>query len=90
MKLILDDNGRSLNFAPYTLTRPIGELRVGILTNSERWKKLLPEASISYKTQDYLQDKYGLDINGVTVNACVIPNAEIAEAVRHIKPNETL
>lgn len=90
MKLILDDNGRSLNFAPFTLTRPIGELRVGIMTNSERWKKLLPEASISYKTQDYLQDKYGLDINGVTVNACVIPNAEIAEAVRHIKSNETL
>ncbi len=90
MKLILDDNGRSLNFAPFTLTRPVGELRVGILTNSERWKKLIPEADISFRTQDYLQDKYTMDVNGVTVNACIIPNSEIVDAVRKIKPNETL
>jgi UDP-N-acetylglucosamine diphosphorylase/glucosamine-1-phosphate N-acetyltransferase len=90
MKLILDDNGRSLNFAPFTLTRPVGELRIGIFTNSERWQTLLPEVQISYKTQDYLQDKYNLDINGVTINACIIPNKQIAEAVRNIKPNETI
>lgn len=90
MKLILDDNGRSLNFAPLSLTRPIGELRVGILTNAERWKLLLPQADISYRTQDYLQDKYPMDINGVTVNACIIPDESVVEAVKHIKQNETI
>lgn len=90
MKLILDDNGRSLNFAPLSLTRPISELRVGILTNAERWKRFLPEAEISYRTQDHLQDKYPLDVNGVTVNACIIPDESVVDAVRNIKPNETV
>lgn len=90
MKLILDDNGRNLNFAPLSLTRPVGELRVGIFTNAERWSLLLPEAEISYKTQDYLQDKYPMDINGVTVNACLIPDESVVEAVKNIKPNQTI
>ena len=90
MKLILDDNGRSLNFAPLTITRPIGELRLGIFTNSERWEKLIPESKISYITLKYLQDKYPSDFDGIVVNACVIPNKELAEAVRNIKSNEIL
>lgn len=90
MKLILDDNSRSLNFAPLTLTRPIAELRVGILTNVERWQMLIPEAEISFRTQDYLQDKYPIDIHGVTVNACIFPDEKILEVVKNIKDNETV
>lgn len=90
MKLILDDNDHYLNFAPLTLTRPVGELRIGILTNSERWKLLLPEADIFYATEEYLSEQFPYSANGVKVNACVMPNKELVEAVRHLKPNEIL
>ena len=74
MKIQLHDNGKHLELAPLTLTRPVADLRVGILTNVERWKLLLPDAEISFATEDYLQDRYPRSEGAVRVNANVIPN----------------
>ena len=60
MNLILDDNNLHKSFAPLSLTRPVGNLRVGILTNDERWAHYLPEAKISFKTEDYLSNQFKL------------------------------
>ena len=38
---------------PLTYAKPVSELRIGILTIKEKWEKRL-NASISYKTEDYL------------------------------------
>ena len=53
-KIQLHDDGKHLRFAPLTLTRPVGELRMGILTNSERWKLYVQDAEISFETEEYL------------------------------------
>ncbi|NRA11383.1 MAG: glucose-1-phosphate thymidylyltransferase, partial [Crocinitomicaceae bacterium] len=90
MKIQLDDNGKHLEFAPLTLTRPVGDLRVGIMTNSERWKLLFPLAEISYATEDYLQGKFPKADNAIRVNACVIPDQGIADQVRNIGKNKRL
>lgn len=90
MKLILDDNGKRLNFAPFTLTRPVGNLRIGILTNDERWKCFVPEAQIFFETADYLSDKYAESSTGIYVDAGVIPNADFVHAIIHLKPNHML
>lgn len=45
-------------FLPLTFTRPIAEMRCGILTFSERWQKLLNSQEVYYLTEDYLQEKY--------------------------------
>ncbi|MFT6982372.1 MAG: UDP-N-acetylglucosamine diphosphorylase/glucosamine-1-phosphate N-acetyltransferase [Crocinitomicaceae bacterium] len=90
MKIQLDDNGKHLEFAPLTLTRPVGDLRVGILTNAERWKLLVPEAEISFATEDYLQSKFPKAEGAIRVNACVIPNQNIVDQVRALKPGEDL
>jgi hypothetical protein len=58
MNIILDDNGLHLRFAPLTFTRPVGDLRCGILTNKERWEKWIPEAVVSFETEAYLATKF--------------------------------
>ncbi|MFT6244581.1 MAG: UDP-N-acetylglucosamine diphosphorylase/glucosamine-1-phosphate N-acetyltransferase [Salibacteraceae bacterium] len=90
MKIQLDDNGKHLEFAPLTLTRPVGDLRVGILTNAERWKLLVPDAEISFATEEYLQSKFPKAQDAIRVNACVIPNQNIVDQVRALNPGEDL
>jgi len=90
MRIQLHDNGKHLDFAPLTLTRPVGNLRIGIMTNDERWKLLLPEAEITYETETYLSEKFPFSSNAITVNACVIPTQEIAEEAAKLRGNEEL
>ena len=90
MQINLDDNGLHLRFAPLTLTRPVGNLRMGILTNDERWKMFLPDAKIGFTTEKYLSKKFSCVENGIHVNAAVIPNEEIVAAVMHLENNTAL
>ena len=62
MNIVLHDNGLHLRFAPLTLTRPVGDLRWGIMTNAERWKSWIPEATISFDTEEYLSKKFPREI----------------------------
>ena len=90
MKINLDDNKLHLRFAPLTLTRPLGDLRMGILCNNERWKMYIPEAKIGFTTEKYLQEKFMQLSDAIQVNASVIPNEEIAAAVFNLEDNSTL
>lgn len=85
MKIILADLNAHLRFAPLSLTRPIGDIRVGIFTNFERWTILLPEYEIGFHTESYLSDEFEQLENGVIVNACVIPNEDFVAAVVHLE-----
>lgn len=89
MNVTLHDNNNWLNFAPLTLTRPIGNLRMGILTNDERWHYLLRHVEVGFETQTYLAGKYP-NVGGILVNACVILNREIADAVTMLGQDEEL
>lgn len=92
MNIQLHDNNLHLRFAPLTLTRPIGNLRMGIFTNDERWKLFLPDATISFQTESYLSKKFpysnGSDI--IEINASLIPNEEMVAAIVHLSENEVL
>ena len=85
MKIILADLKAHLRFAPLSLTRPIGDIRVGMFTNYERWSILLPEDEIGFHTESYLSDEFEQLENGVIVNACVIPNEDFVAAVVHLE-----
>ncbi len=89
MNITLHDNYTWMDFAPLTLTRPVGSLRMGILTNEERWKLLLPKAEIGFATEAFLQTKFP-NIVGVEVNACVIPTPKLAKLVTALTENEGL
>lgn len=90
MKINLSDNGLNLRFAPLTLMRPIGNLRMGILTNDERWKKFIPDAEIGFETEKYLSRKFPSVEGGIAVNACVIPNEDFVATVFNLNENQGL
>ena len=54
MKIILFDDKSWGTLRPLTFTRPISELRVGILTIREKWEKRFGD-KVAYLTKDYLQ-----------------------------------
>lgn len=92
MNIILHDNGLHLRFAPLTFTRPVGDLRMGILTNKERWEHWIPEACVSFQTEAYLEKKFprkGGDIE-IEVNGAIIPNEALAAAIILLEDNQVI
>ena len=96
MKINLNDNGLHLRFAPLSLTRPIGNLRMGIFTNDERWRAYLAAfnvgstVEIGFSTEKYLQGKFPKVENAIEVNATLIPNEEVVAAVLQLEEDSTL
>jgi len=79
-----------------TLTRPVGNLRIGIFTNDERWKKLIesfdPEINceIGFTTETYLQGKFQKQQGAIEVNAAIIPNEEIVATLFQLEDGNSL
>lgn len=91
MKIVLHDNGLHLRFAPLTLTRPVGDLRIGGMTNVERWKLVAPGAEIYFETEAYLQGVFpATDNPDLIINAALIPNEEVAAVILNLQENEIL
>lgn len=92
MNIILDDLEGHLTFSPLTLTRPVGNLRIGMFTNDERYKMYFPEATVSYKTEDYLSGKFSLkkENDNYWINASIIPNEELVHLLSSLEMNQTL
>lgn len=88
--ILFDDQFRN-NLLPLIFTRPVSEIRVGILTIAEKWKRYL-QADVSYFTETYLQEKYPLKIGteNIFVNASVCPDEDLAEAIREILEGDAL
>lgn len=92
MRLVLCDDSSHFKFAPITLTRPLGDLRMGIFTAAERWKFLSQEV-LSYRTENpYIKSFYDNEIEGdfLFLNARVIPSAELAASIMSLKIGEEL
>jgi UDP-N-acetylglucosamine diphosphorylase/glucosamine-1-phosphate N-acetyltransferase len=91
MKIVLFDNGLHLRFAPLSLTRPIGDLRIGIMTNTERWKLVESTAEIFFETEGYLNAKFPTTKTAdLFVNGALIPNDEVIAAILALSENEKL
>ena len=60
MQLIFSDAQYWGEFLPLTYTKPIADLRTGILTFSERWQNYQILNEVSYITEDYLQKNINL------------------------------
>lgn len=89
--IILFDNEAREELLPLTFTRPVGELRVGILTIREKWEKGLC-GKASYLTQDYLAKKYPIHIEAenFVIDGSVIPTPELIRLVSQLDLNEAL
>lgn len=89
--IILFDNEARTQLLPLTFTRPVCELRVGILTITEKWEKSL-NGTVSYLTQDYLAEKFPIHIEeeNFVIDGSVIPTPELAKLVNQLDLNEAL
>lgn len=96
MQIIFDDNQLHKALAPFTLTRPVAEIRIGILTIAETWQKMLAKyfdnLEIGYNTAAYLNAKFpaGDAQNGLTINGNIKPTEAIAKKAAELKPGQKL
>lgn len=91
MNYILFDGPFRDNLLPFTYTRPVADIRIGILTIREKWEKYL-KTTTSTLTEAYLTVKYPLvekDEN-VLLNGAYLPNAELVELVCNLKENQAI
>lgn len=95
MNYILFDDENRKNLFPFTLSRPVAEIRVGILTLKEKWDNYL-NAQCAYFTEDYLSKKYeklGKNNEGnpcVYINAAAFPNAELIYEINKLEKDTVL
>ncbi len=88
--ILFDDSARNSLF-PLTLTRPVADLRVGILTIAEKWEKRLKN-NASFLTEGYLQTKfpYLTSENNIFINGSVCPTQALLEAMDKLNEGEML
>ncbi len=90
--ILFDDNTRN-NLLPLTFTRPVADIRIGILTIREKWERMLNEKT-STKTENYLTEKFPIsfkkDANNIWINASVCPNKKLIEEIKKLKVSELL
>jgi UDP-N-acetylglucosamine diphosphorylase/glucosamine-1-phosphate N-acetyltransferase len=91
MNYILFDDASRYTLLPFTHTRPVADIRCGILTMRERWEKLLG-AITSTLTEDYLQTVFPGENgnNNVYINGAVFGSEALADAIKALQPNESL
>ena len=91
MNYILFDGPYRDNLLPFTYTKPVADLRVGILTIREKWELFLKTTTTTV-TEDYLSEKYPmveLEYN-VMINASVIPSKDLVEQIKSLKHNQAI
>ncbi len=91
MNYVLFDGEVRNNLLPFTFTRPVADIRVGILTIREKWERYLGQ-TISTKTEDYLSEKYPLKAGrtNTMINASFLPNPDLIRQVNALKEKEAL
>lgn len=94
MNLLLSDNALHLKFAPLTLTRPLGELRMGMFTSAERWAFLLNiNKEVLFQTENpFIREERNTNPSeeDLIVNATVIPSSKLADEVNQLSVDEML
>ena len=92
MQLVFSDAQYWEDFLPLTFTRPVAEMRMGILTFSERWKKLLDIDEVFYITENYLQDKFKKPEpkQSLFIVPNFFPSDEVLKQIKELQPGEAL
>ncbi|MFT6064366.1 MAG: UDP-N-acetylglucosamine diphosphorylase/glucosamine-1-phosphate N-acetyltransferase [Paraglaciecola sp.] len=91
MNYILFDGDVRNSLLPFTYTKPVADLRVGILTIREKWEKYLSLTTTTI-TEEYLEEKYPmveLEEN-ILINASFCPTKSLVAKVKNLSKNEAI
>ena len=91
MNYILFDGSARNQLLPFTYTRPVADIRVGILTIREKWEKMLGFTT-STVTEDYLIDKFPMIEmeQNIFINASVLPTKFLVSLIQNLSENKAL
>jgi UDP-N-acetylglucosamine diphosphorylase/glucosamine-1-phosphate N-acetyltransferase len=90
MEINLFDDSAWLSLKPLTFTRPVADLRIGILTIAEKWAKHLEATNFGYQTAPYLNIKYPSISAQLSINGSICPDKQLVDAVFLLKDGECL
>ncbi|HYG20642.1 MAG TPA: GlmU family protein [Ohtaekwangia sp.] len=81
--ILFDDPVIRQDLLPFTFTRPVAGIRVGIMTLAEKWEHWLGFRP-SYKTEDYLQPKFPArsTSDNFLINGAICPDQALVEAIK--------
>ena len=91
MNYILFDGSYRNNLLPLTYTKPVADIRIGILTIREKWEKLLG-ATTSTLTEEYLEEKFPMVEmeHNIMINASFLPTKNLIETVLDLKVDQAI
>ncbi|WP_339837970.1 GlmU family protein [uncultured Flavobacterium sp.] len=91
MNYILFDGTVRNTLLPFTFTRPVADIRVGILTIREKWEMYLGHTTTTL-TEEYLMEKFPMVEmeENVMVNASFLPNEVLVEMISNLEINQAV
>ncbi|NQY05032.1 MAG: GlmU family protein [Flavobacteriaceae bacterium] len=91
MNYILFDGTVRNQLLPFTYTRPVADIRVGILTIREKWEKHLGYSTTTI-TEDYLAEKFPMIEmeHNIMINASFLPNDELIGLIKNLSEKQAI
>ncbi|WP_103864086.1 GlmU family protein [Aquimarina sp. I32.4] len=91
MNYILFDGASRNALLPFTYTRPVAEIRVGILTIREKWEKYLGYTT-STVTEDYLSEKFPMVEleDNIMINASYLPSESLVDVIKNLEVDQAI
>lgn len=91
MNYILFDGPSRNALLPFTFTRPVADILIGIMTIRQKWEMYLGSTTTTL-TEEYLSDKYPmveLEEN-VMINASFLPTASLVDLIQDLGRNQAI
>jgi UDP-N-acetylglucosamine diphosphorylase/glucosamine-1-phosphate N-acetyltransferase len=91
MNYILFDGENRNHLLPFTYTRPVADIRIGILTIREKWEKHLGLTTTTV-TEEYLEEKYPMVEmeENILINASFCPTESLVDKIKELSKNEAI
>ena len=91
MNYILYDGSARNAILPFTYTRPVADIRVGIITIREKSEKYLGSNTTTI-TEEYLSEKYPMVEmeHNILINASFLPNEILVEMIKSLEINQAI
>ena len=91
MNYILFDGPARNALLPFTFTRPVADILIGIMTIRQKWEMRLGSTTTTL-TEEYLSEKFPMVEmeENVMINASFLPNVILAQMVSNLESNQAI
>ncbi len=87
--LLFDDAVIRQQLLPLTFTRPVADLRIGMMTIAEKWPYYLA-GEYGFHTIDYLSERFPGNPASLWINGAVCPDSPLADAIGNLQAGQAL